>query len=85
MKKLFKEDNQYYVAMQKAVEQNKQEILQKYKPEYQQEKLREYENAIRASGKFMPYFMYFMIILATAWSLFVIIYLTRHKIKEQFR
>ena len=81
-------DDMMSKSMQTVYEQQRQEIIEKYKPEHQEEALKQHSKTMevmqRAPGVFYKIF-YSMTICFMLWNVCVIFFFTRPKVKEQFR
>ncbi|NQT22178.1 MAG: hypothetical protein HQ579_01935 [Candidatus Omnitrophica bacterium] len=66
------------------IEAQKQEIIKKYKPEYQQEAIQNREKMSNVIIEVLPIFLYVIMSLVIVWNAFIIYFFTRPKVKEQF-
>jgi len=79
----------FATGWQTAYEQKRQEIIEKYKPEQQEKALEEQSKAMEIAKKVLPtviHLIYYSVVICVIlWNLGAIFFLTRTKVKEQFK
>src|SRR3990167_6022280 len=74
----------FKTSMEKAIETKKEQIQERYKPEYKEQVLKEQEKTLEMGSKFMPTVIFSIFSLWFGWNALIIFYFTRLKVKEQF-
>ena len=81
--------NEFNTVMKKSIESAKQtqrqDIEKLYKPEFQEEKIKQQDKALNMTASAMPIVLYSILFLTIGWNAIIIFFFTRPKVREQFK
>lgn len=71
-------------TMEGAYDLSRQKVIERYKPEHQEEEIKKLEFGQRAIAKGIPIILFSTLGTFIIWEMLIIFFFTRSKVKEQF-